>query len=141
MIILKWTKFMDRFMDQTQLGLDPEPPKVICGELHRQGLIPTKIYRDDLLYFRDNTDEQQIKTYHSWAVPYVKLMKKSTFTTRIIRPFGKAWAYEMAYRVGKHSESNILGRTIIGIMHPVHTIIGKLFFSQSRNESIQELGK
>ena len=123
------------------MTLTQSDDSVICTELHRQGLIPTRIYRANLIYYRNHSNEEQVRAYHSWAVPVVRLMKKSKLATRIIQPFGKAWAYEMAYRVNKYPESNLLGRIIVDTLHPMHKLIGKIAFTEKKHNNVEGLGE
>jgi hypothetical protein len=106
--------------------------KVICGELHRQGLIPTDIYMADLKYHRKYAKPEEVIAYHAWAVPYARLMKRSKIATYAILPFSRAWAYEMAYRMGSHDKSNFVGRVITNILPRLHGFVGKFMLRSQK---------
>lgn len=102
--------------------------KVICTELHRQGRISDEVYASDhAVGLRMATEQPNVVSgYHLWAIPVVKLMQKSKLVTKVVEPFGKAWANEMHYQETGKGKSSILGRLIISIGVPVCGAIGKL---------------
>jgi hypothetical protein len=59
-------------------------------------------------------------------------MQESKIITQIIRPFGVAWAYEMAYREEPQNYSgNILGKLIMAIGVPICRYIGNREISKN----------
>lgn len=102
--------------------------KVICTELHRQGRISDEVYASDhAVGLRMATEQPNVVSgYHLWAIPVVKLMQKSKLVTKVVEPFGKAWANEMHYQETGKGKSSTLGRLIISIGVPVCGAIGKL---------------
>jgi hypothetical protein len=68
---------------------------VICTELHRQGLMPTKTYLKDSAYGK-TLPVEVIAGYQFWAIPVVNLMKKSPTFTKMIAPFAMSWAKHIA---------------------------------------------
>jgi hypothetical protein len=72
---------------------------VICTELYYQGYLSAETLLLDEIHGRDEIDYETYAGYHKWAIPLVGLMQKSKIITQIVRPFGVAWANEMASRV------------------------------------------
>jgi len=100
----------------------------ICTELHRQGRISDEVYASDhAIGLRMATEQPNVVSgYHLWAIPVVKLMQRSKLVTKVVEPFGKAWANEMHYQETGKGKSSTLGRLIISIGVPVCGAIGKL---------------
>jgi hypothetical protein len=109
----------------------PPPPapkggKIICGELHRQGILSDMIYAGDLRYAEKHVCDNTRDGYISWANFYVKLMQKSKLATKLITPFAVGWATEMAYRVGYSEKGSLLGKVLSWTGEPVCKLIGKV---------------
>jgi hypothetical protein len=98
--------------------------KVICGELHRQGLLDDVTYQGDLAY-AVGMNPDVVAGYQIWAIQYVELMKVSKVATYMAYPIGKAWATEMAYRAGYLKKGSIAGKIISFLGEPVCDLIGK----------------
>lgn len=60
---------------------------VICTELKRQGLMPA-----DLAGHGAHPDPLVLAGYHLWAIPYVRLMRRSRIATMAVRPLALRWA-------------------------------------------------
>lgn len=90
--------------------------KVLCTELHRQGLLDREILEADLRETKNYCSEVR-SGYLSWGIPLSKLMRNNKTLTYILKPFIKSWAYHMAYKQGVHKKFNLLGFTLelIGI--------------------------
>lgn len=99
--------------------------KVLCTELCRQGLISTEILEGDLIYARSIPIETKIG-YWVWAKPLANKCKTSKLVTLIALPFVKAWATEMAYKVGKSEKGSLLGKIMTKTFEPACNILGKL---------------
>lgn len=93
---------------------------VICTELHRQGLMSDEIYEKDAEYGKFLAEEcpTVIRGYHLFGVPLARKMKTSPRLTKLIKPFGLAWAKHIA------GEDNILGMFIFMIGVPVCFTLG-----------------
>jgi len=83
--------------------------KIICGVLHKKGYLSNKVYRGDLAYAK-RVNPRIVKGYHLWAKLWVKGMEKSPLFTKVTSWLGKAWAQEMAYRVGYVKKGSVLGK-------------------------------
>lgn len=102
-----------------------EDGKVICTELNRQGYISDEVLDLDIRHRQQYIGETAQKGYLKWATPLVKLMKKSWLVTQLVRPFGCAWANEMASRMNCRYKGNLLGKAIIKVGLPLCSFIGR----------------
>ena len=109
-----------------------EGSKVICGELHRQGLMSDEVYQGDLDYQEKYVDEHTKDGYLLWARPVSRLMRRSRVMTQIARPFATAWAEEMAYRANGTGSGNVFGAIILATIAPICTLVGKIAGPRSK---------
>lgn len=98
---------------------------VVCTELHRQGHIPTEILELDNQHRCQNIDARTYAGYLRWGAPLAKKMKTSRRVTKIVRPFGVAWAYEMAHRMNPKIKGRLLGKALLFIGVPICRLLGK----------------
>jgi len=92
----------------------PKKGKVVCNELYEQGYLPKEVLELDNQYAYTSVDMRTKIGYWAWAIPVVNAMRKSKIVTQLIRPFGVAWAYEMAHKVEPHNyNGNILGKVMM----------------------------
>lgn len=96
----------------------------ICTELHRQGLMPSDLYFWDMAHAVRVMPDELRRGYHYWAVPYVRLMRKSPFATAFIRPFAVARAKQVAHVEGKAKRGSLLGKAIRIIGEPICYTLG-----------------
>ena len=100
--------------------------KIICTELCEQGYITKEVLDLDYRHSDNNMDLATKVGYWKWATPIVNLMRKSSIFTQVVRPFGVAWAHEMAHREEPTKYSgNILGKLLMLIGVPLCRYIGK----------------
>jgi hypothetical protein len=109
-----------------------EGSKVICGELHRQGLMSDEVYQGDLDYQEKYVDEHTKDGYLLWAIPVSRLMRRSRVMTQVARPFATAWAEEMAYRANGTGSGNVFGAIILLTIAPICTLVGKIAGPRSK---------
>jgi hypothetical protein len=103
------------------------PNKVICAELHRQGLMDDAIYAADEAfgrYLRYNQHDVLLG-YQLWAKPVAQWMQKSRMVTNIVASLATPWSYEMAYRMGARDKGNAEGKILMDIGVPVCRAIGR----------------
>ena len=64
--------------------------------------------------------------YHFWAVPLVKLMRKSTLVTNCVKPFATAWANEVvhSYKPNLYKKGTLFGKIVIAVGVPICTALG-----------------
>jgi hypothetical protein len=105
----------------------PVSPKVICAELHRQGLMDETIFKADEAFGRHLRDNQRdvLLGYQLWAKPVVSWMKKSKMVTRIAAFVVTPWSYEMAYRMGARDKGSFIGRILMDVGVPICRLIGR----------------
>jgi len=104
---------------------------VICTELHRQGYFDDATLKLDTefgIHIR-NIAPEIYEGYMAWAPYVVRAMKKSKFVTKIVAPFGKAWANKMA---GKET---LLGSIVLKIGMITCGFIGKLIHKDIKQEA------
>lgn len=96
---------------------------VICTELHRQGIMSDEVYKKDVAYGLKlkEVSPETFEGYQVWAKYVAKWMSKSKIITAIIKPFGMAWANNMA------GNKNLLGTLILKVGIPTCKIIGKIY--------------
>ena len=92
---------------------------VICTELARQGFITKELLAKDTAYAHSNLSATTMAGYHTWAIPVVRLMRKSSLLTRLIAPFGIKFCNHVA------GNSNFIGALVLNIGTPVCFAIGK----------------
>jgi hypothetical protein len=104
----------------------PVSPKVICAELHRQGLMDEIIFKADEAFGRHLRDSHRdvLLGYQLWAKPVVRWMQKSRTVTRIVASVATPWAYEMAYRMGARNKGSFAGTILMDAGVPICKIIG-----------------
>ena len=105
---------------------------VICTELNRQGYMPYEILQLDKIYRLLYIDDDVYEGYLTWAEPLVGLMRKSSIMTHIVKPFGLAWAYEMASRIKPDKyKGNIVGKIMLKTGVPVCRFINRVVNKKS----------
>jgi hypothetical protein len=100
---------------------------VICSELNRQGLLSSRVVALDALYRLQYIDDDTYRGYMFVAPWVVKQMQEKAWVTKLVRPFGVAWALEMASRL-KPSEfsGNKLGKLMLKVLVPLSRLLGRL---------------
>ena len=113
---------LNSFTDSVSKRLNKAVGTVICGELHRQGIMSDELYKQDCDFAEKlkEKDPEVYEGYYVWAKHVAKLMSKSKLVTDIMTPFGMAWARQMA------GQENILGKSILTIGKPICKVIGKI---------------
>lgn len=101
--------------------------KVICAELHRQGLMDETIFKADEAFGRYLNDNQRdvLIGYQLWARPVVKWMQKSKTVTRIVASVATPWSYEMACRMGVRDKGSFAGKILMDVGVPVCRTLGR----------------
>jgi hypothetical protein len=107
--------------------------KVICTELHRQGLMSDEIREADERFGRmiSATSPETMLGYHYWAIPIVNLMQKSHLFTRIVWTVARPWAYHMAYKMGSFEKDNLIGKVLMKVGTFISKAIGKSISSRN----------
>jgi len=98
--------------------------RVICTELVRQGLMAPSLQRLDIAYTLRHLSPATVRGYHAWAVPYVRLMKRSHLATRLVEPLARWRAEEIAFRMKSRSRPHYRGRVVRWLGEPVCWALG-----------------
>lgn len=98
--------------------------RVICTHFYRRGRLERDLWRADLEFTFQNLSEKTIRGYHYWAIPYVRLMRRSRLAERIMYPLAKARAEEVAFQAGRRETGSWSGKLIRLIGEPICYLIG-----------------
>ena len=98
--------------------------RVICTELMRQGMLDKAIWRADLLFTRKHLSPATVRGYHLWAIPYVRLMRRSPWAQNLIRPLATWRAEELAFQMGVRPRCNWKGKFLRWVGEPICFAIG-----------------
>lgn len=98
--------------------------RVICTELVRQGRMAPSLQRLDIAFTLKRLSPATVRGYHFWAVPYVRLMKRSTLTTALINPLATWRAKEIAYQMGERAKPHYPGKAVRAVMEPLCWALG-----------------
>lgn len=104
--------------------------KVVCTELHRQGLMSATDYMLCYLYAERKLSSSFMTGYHFWAVPYVRLMRRYDWAVRLILPFVNWRTREVGFRMGRGKKGSIGGKVICAIHDPFCALLGHLVHPQ-----------
>ena len=100
--------------------------RVICTELNAQGLLSDTELRAEELYTLRKIHPLTIRGYHIWAVPYVKIMQRSSLLSAFTNWWAGARAKEILYQCGKRENPHYGGKLARVIVEPVCFGIGCL---------------
>ncbi|MBK8200433.1 MAG: hypothetical protein IPK75_18955 [Acidobacteria bacterium] len=104
--------------------------RVICSELHAQGLLDAQTLAIDTEYSRQHISHITARGYHAWAVPYVRLMRRSPLATKAALPIARWRAEELAFQVGLRARPCWRGKVVRWVFEPLCWLIG-LFVAES----------
>jgi hypothetical protein len=108
-----------------------EEGKIICTELHEQGLMSKDVFEADQA-FGKLQDAQTMAGYHVWARPIVKLMKKSKLFTWVVHKIATPWAEQMAFEMGIVERPNFVGMIMMKAGLPACHFIGGLIVKKEK---------
>lgn len=109
---------------------DSSSSKVICTELHRQGLMSRVDYLQGADYARTHLTERHYRGYHVWALTVVRHMRRSKRATAFWRKLAAARANHIAFVNGDTARRNRFGALLCAIGHPVCYALGGLVKEQ-----------
>ncbi len=111
--------------DDNQGGSQGASAKVVCTELVRQGKMSEKDQRACTLYAFSRLPASFMAGYHFWAVPYVRLMRRSNWATKLIWPIVRSRTGEIRYRLGLEKKGTFFGKVICAFHDYACTWMGK----------------
>jgi len=97
--------------------------RVICNELHNQGLITKKQLVNDYKFTRDYLTPTHVNGYHLWALWMVKQMRKGRFVS-FWKHIVLHRANEISYIYGESEKPDYLGKVYRRIFEPTCWILG-----------------
>jgi hypothetical protein len=100
--------------------------RVICTHFYRRGKLDRDLWRADLEFTFENLSETTIRGYHYWAIPYVRLMRRSPLAERVMYPLARARAEEIAYQAGRRAKGSFAGKIVRLIGEPICYLIGSM---------------
>lgn len=105
----------------------PAGSKIICTELHRQGMMSDDIYQADQRYGALMASERPnvMAGYHRLASPVVSLMRRSRLVTRVMAVIVAPWAREMAHVMGVTPNGSCVGYVMMRVGIFVCSVVGK----------------
>ena len=97
--------------------------RVICNELHKQGLLTKEQVLMDYKFTRDYLTPTHVNGYHLWAVWVVRQMRKGRMIN-FWKHIATHRANEIAYIYGKKEKPDYLGKIYRCIGEPVCWLLG-----------------
>jgi hypothetical protein len=98
--------------------------RVICTHFYKIGRLDAALWRADLEWTIHHLSPQTVRGYHAWAIPYVRLMRRSRLAQEIMWPIAKYRAIEIAHKCGKSSKGSWIGKLVRVVFEPMCYIIG-----------------
>lgn len=98
--------------------------RVICTHFYKKGKIDRETWRADLEFTARHLSETTVRGYQYWAIPYVKLMRRSRVAERVMYPIAIHRANEIAYQLGLRKRGSLRGKAVRVIMEPLCFILG-----------------
>lgn len=98
--------------------------RVICTHFYRKGAIDAEVWRADLRFTCSRLSDRMVRGYQWWAIPYVRLMRKSPLAERLMRPLALARARELAYQMGVLPRPDYFGKLVRWTLEPVCWLVG-----------------
>ena len=98
--------------------------RVICTHFYRRGMLDRELWRADMEFTYGNLSATTVRGCQYWAIPYVRLMRRSRLAERIVYPLAKARAVEVAYKAGKLPKGSYFGKLVRLIGEPICFAIG-----------------
>ncbi len=111
--------------------------KVICSELVRQGMMTETHRRDCTVYALKRLPPSFMTGYHFWAVPYVRVMRRSKLATLVMGFFVKHRTQEVRRRLGRSVLGSGWGKVICALHDPLCSWMGR-FVAESDYRSLYE---
>lgn len=98
--------------------------RVICTELVRQGRMLKRDQLRDLRFTQKYLTDTHIRGYHLWAIPTVRLMKKSDTWAAIWKFIAQHRANEISHLMGCRDRPDYIGKLLRHTFEPVCFLVG-----------------
>lgn len=112
--------------------------KVICSELVRQGMMSDQHRRDCTVYALSRLPSSFMVGYHFWAIPYVRVMRRSKIATLLMEFFVKHRTQEVRRRLGRTVLGSGWGKVICAFHDPLCSWMGR-FVPESDYRSLYKV--
>lgn len=102
---------------------------VVCTELHKQGLMSTALYLNDVRFAHAHMSPVVLTGYRFWGIPLVRLMRRSALVTAIAGFFAINRAHYIASLSGKapyKKHKAVIGAVINATGVPACYVLGKV---------------
>ncbi len=99
---------------------------VICTQMMAWGLMSPRDRRASFIYAQKFLPKSFMDGYHFWAVPYVRLMRRSKLATALIVPFVHHRTAEVKFRLGLSKKGSWRGKLICALHDPFCCLLGKI---------------
>lgn len=103
---------------------DKNNSRVICTHFYQKGMLSRELWRADMEYTLQHLPQSMVNGYHLWAIPYVRLMRKSPLAEKLMYPIAYHRAREIAYQMGYLENGSIRGKIFRAILEPVCAFLG-----------------
>jgi hypothetical protein len=108
----------------SDVGNALNPGRVICTHFFRKGMLDRATWRADLEFTFRYLSPTTVRGYQFWAIPYVRLMRRSPLAERLMYPVAKYRARELAHRMGRSPRGSLLGKVFRLVFEPACFCIG-----------------
>jgi hypothetical protein len=99
--------------------------KVLCTYFFEKGYINKEEYFAEVRYALSVLSKEEINGYRFWAIPYVKMMRKSQTAEAFMKILFRNWMDEILFRAGKKEKGSWLGKALYAVGVPISGFIGK----------------
>lgn len=122
------------------LGTSSSCSRVICTHFYRKGMLGQSVWRANMAFTFKNLSPTTVRGYHVWAIPYVRLMRKSQLAEKLMFPIAKYRAQELAYQMGVVEKGCWRGKLIRLVLEPICCTLG-VFATEQSWESLWQPAK
>ena len=105
--------------------------RVICTHFYRKGMLDRETWRADIEFTATRLSAKTVRGYQYWAIPYVRLMRRSPLAEKVMYPLATWRADELAYRMGKREKGNWKGKIVRVIGESICYSIGMFVSEQN----------
>lgn len=105
---------------------------ILCGYFYREGWLPRRVWAAESRWAVDNVPAYQLVGYYSWSAPILARMRRGGIggwlLKRVMWVVVKAWAYEIAYVLGREPRGSWLGKLIRRTLEPYSARKGRAMY-------------
>lgn len=98
--------------------------RVICTHFYRKGMIDSSVWRADIEFTAKRLSATTVRGYQYWAIPYVRLMRKSPLAEKLMFPLALWRAQELAFKMGQRPRGSYRGKLVRLVGETVCFLIG-----------------